>query len=35
MRVYAEAPSMDEADALAQRIMSELRELAEAPGVSR
>jgi len=35
IRVYAEAPSMDEADALAQRIMSELRELAEAPGVSR
>ncbi len=35
IRVYAEAPSMDEADALARRIMSELRELAEEPGVSR
>ncbi|MEZ4755415.1 MAG: phosphoglucosamine mutase [Flavobacteriales bacterium] len=28
IRVYAEAPSMAEADALAQRILSELRELA-------
>lgn len=32
VRVYAEAPSMDEADALARRILSEMGELAGAVG---
>ena len=35
IRVYAEAPSMAEADALAQRILSEVRELADAASVAR
>jgi phosphomannomutase len=35
IRVYAEAPSMAEADALAQRILSELRELADRATVTR
>jgi phosphomannomutase len=35
IRVYAEAPSMAEADELAQRILSELRELAKKASVTR
>lgn len=35
IRVYAEAPSMAEADALAQRILSELREMAAQAAVTR
>jgi phosphomannomutase len=35
IRVYAEAPSMAEADALAQRILSELAELAGATATAR
>lgn len=35
IRVYAEAPSMAEADALAQRILSELREMAAQATVTR
>ena len=35
IRVYAEAPSMAQADALAKRILSELAELAGSPAASR